>query len=285
LSHLFEVFVIAVVLALSLRRAVFLLASTLALRILPQRETLPRVAVLVPAWNESAFAERLLQAFARLSYPMDKCSFVLVCDGCTDTTPTLFRSWAAQRSNALVIELPGHAGKSAALNAGLRMAKADIVIVLDADLRPEPDFVNALVRPFADGKVGATAAFLRPANADDNVVALRQHHIAGASTRHVRRFRSAGAQPADAGRKRLPQDCAGTDRGLSLSPPGRRRCRQHGTDTPGLAHALRGGRGCRQHRRRGPGGLLAAAPALGARDLARFRRRPAAVYGFPAAAH
>lgn len=170
MSHLFEVFVIAVVLALSLRRAAFLLASLLAARSPPQPQALPRVAVLVPAWNESAFAERLLRAFAQLTYPVDKCSFVLVCDGCTDATPALFRSWADQRSDAVVIELPEHEGKSAALNAGLRMAKADIVVVLDADLRPEPDFVSALVRPFADGKVGAAAAFLRPANADENTI-------------------------------------------------------------------------------------------------------------------
>jgi cellulose synthase/poly-beta-1,6-N-acetylglucosamine synthase-like glycosyltransferase len=170
LSHLFEVFVIALVLALSFRRAVFLLASLRAARSLPLPQTPPRVTVLVPAWNESAFAERLLQAFAQLSYPMDKCSFVLVCDGCTDATPVLFRSWADQRGDAVVVELPEHAGKAAALNAGLRMAQADIVVVLDADLRPAPEFVSELVRPFADGKVGAAAAFLRPANADDSIV-------------------------------------------------------------------------------------------------------------------
>ena len=139
MSHLFEVFVIAVVLALSLRRAAFLLASLRAARSPPLPQALPRVAVLVPAWNESAFAERLLRAFAQLTYPVDKCSFVLVCDGCTDATPALFRSWAGQRSDAVVIELPEHEGKSAALNAGLSMAKADIVVVLDADLRAHPE--------------------------------------------------------------------------------------------------------------------------------------------------
>jgi cellulose synthase/poly-beta-1,6-N-acetylglucosamine synthase-like glycosyltransferase len=50
------------------------------------------------------------------------------------------------------------------------LVTAEIVVVLDADLRPEADFVSKLVRPFTDGKVGATTAFLRPANSDANVI-------------------------------------------------------------------------------------------------------------------
>jgi 1,2-diacylglycerol 3-beta-glucosyltransferase len=168
---IFEVVMVAAVVALSLRRAVFLVAALLRSRPLPNAVALPTVTVLVPARNEGAVAERLLGALAKLRYPTDKLSTILVCDGCADATPTMFRAWAHARSDARVLELPSNVGKAAALNAGLRLVKTDIVVVVDADLEPRPDFLLELVRPFEDHGVAAAAAFLRPANADDNVVA------------------------------------------------------------------------------------------------------------------
>ncbi len=166
----FEAVMVAAVVALSLRRAVFLVAALLRSRPLPKTVALPAVTVLVPARNEGAVAERLLGALARLRYPADKLSIVLVCDGCADATPTMFRAWADARSDARVLELPLRVGKAAALNAGLRLAETEIVAVIDADLAPSPDFLLELVRPFADNRVAGAAAFLRPANPDDNVV-------------------------------------------------------------------------------------------------------------------
>ena len=170
MRQVFELIVIAAVVALSIRRAAFLVAALLRSRPLPQTGPLPTVTVLVPARNEGAVAERLLEALARLRYPSDKLWFVLVCDGCADATPTMFRAWADARSDARVLELPLRVGKAAALNAGLKLAETEIIVVIDADLAPQPDFLQELVRPFTDNRVGGAAAFLRPANADDNIV-------------------------------------------------------------------------------------------------------------------
>jgi cellulose synthase/poly-beta-1,6-N-acetylglucosamine synthase-like glycosyltransferase len=166
----FELVMIAAVVALSVRRGVFLVAALLRSRPLPQTTVLPTVTVLVPARNEGAVAQRLLGALARLRYPTDKLSFVLVCDGCADATPTMFRTWADARSDTRLLELPRRVGKAAALNAGLRLVETEIVAAIDADLAPTPDFLLEIVRPFADSRLAAAAAFLRPANADDNIV-------------------------------------------------------------------------------------------------------------------
>ena len=170
MMQIFELVVIAAVVALSIRRAAFLVAALLRSRPLPQTGALPTVTVLVPARNEGAVAERLLRALAGLRYPSDKLRFVLVCDGCTDATPTMFRAWAEARADARVLELPLRAGKAAALNAGLKLVETEIIAVIDADLAPRTDFLQELVRPFSNSRVGAAAAFLHPANADVNIV-------------------------------------------------------------------------------------------------------------------
>lgn len=69
-----------------------------------------------------------------------------------------------------MLELPKRVGKAAAMNAGLSLADTELIVVLDADLEPMPDFLLELVRPFADAHVAAAAALLRPKNADENLV-------------------------------------------------------------------------------------------------------------------
>jgi GT2 family glycosyltransferase len=134
-----------------------------------ERDSYPPVTVIVPAYNEEGVLDTLLEALDRLVYP-GPVSFVLVCDGCTDGTPARFRRWAEGRSEAQVVALDRRVGKAAALNAGLALATGDLVVALDADLRPQPDLVLELAGAFADPKVAAAAAFIQPVNADANVV-------------------------------------------------------------------------------------------------------------------
>jgi 1,2-diacylglycerol 3-beta-glucosyltransferase len=165
-----ELLVVTSIVLLSLRRAMFLVAALLRPRPFPELAAPQGVTVLVPARNERAVAGRLLGALERLDYPADRLSFVLVCDGCTDETPELFHAWASSRGDCQVVVLPQREGKAGALNAGLRVVTSDIVVVLDADLQPLPDFLTQLTRPFADARVAGAAAYLRPANPDANVV-------------------------------------------------------------------------------------------------------------------
>jgi len=165
-----EVVVIAAVTALTLRRGVLLVAALVPHRPLPGSPVIPSVTVLVAARNEGAVAEHLLASLSKLDYPADRLSFVLVCDGCTDGTAAAFRAWAVGRSDAWVVDLSAHLGKAAALNEGLALAGGEVVVVIDADLRPRSDFLHELVPSFADEHVAAAAGYLRPANADDNIV-------------------------------------------------------------------------------------------------------------------
>jgi cellulose synthase/poly-beta-1,6-N-acetylglucosamine synthase-like glycosyltransferase len=167
---LLESVLLAAILALALRRAVLLAAAMRRPRPLDPAREPPSLALLVPARNEAAVLPRLLAALSRLDYPAAKLSFVLVSDGSTDATAPMFRAWAATRTDTRVLELSGRQGKAAALNAGLGAVDADLVVVVDADLPPPPDFVQELARAFADPRVGAAAAYLAPENADQNMI-------------------------------------------------------------------------------------------------------------------
>ena len=149
----------------------------LAAALMPARPTsavgdldLPSITLAVAAHNEELVAHRLVAAIAALDYPSDRLSVVLVCDGCTDGTPTLFRDWAGGREHVRVLELQQRAGKGQALNEALAVAGGEIFVVLDADVLPRRDFLKRLVSAFGDRRVGAAAGLLHPANAGSTVV-------------------------------------------------------------------------------------------------------------------
>jgi glycosyltransferase involved in cell wall biosynthesis len=77
--------------------------------------------------------------------------WLLVDDGSTDETPTLLASMAGPEMRVLT-----HArnrGRAAARNTGIAAATGDVLLFLDVDMRPEPDFVRQHARAHCDANV------------------------------------------------------------------------------------------------------------------------------------
>ena len=113
---------------------------------------MPRLTVVVPAYNESA----VLEAFhARLSRVLDELPLdsdvLYVDDGSTDSTWLLMTALAARDGRTGAIKLSRNFGKEAALTAGLDQVDADAAIVIDADLQDPPELIPALVERWREG--------------------------------------------------------------------------------------------------------------------------------------
>ena len=81
---------------------------------------------------------------------------IFVSDGSTDGTTEAVRAALDDRTDASS-RSPTRGGKAGALNAGLAHARHDIVVFTDASILLEPGAVRAIVRPFADPKVGCVS--------------------------------------------------------------------------------------------------------------------------------
>jgi cellulose synthase/poly-beta-1,6-N-acetylglucosamine synthase-like glycosyltransferase len=67
-------------------------------------------------------------------------------------------SAVAERDNWYVLSLPENLGKAEALNQALkRFSKGEIIVIYDADERPEPESLARLVQPFVDQRVGGVS--------------------------------------------------------------------------------------------------------------------------------
>ena len=114
-------------------------------------DPLPRISVIVPAFQASARIERCLTALAHQTLSPEQYEVIVVDDGSTDDTAN-----RAARCGARVLRLPRNQGPGQARNAGLAAARADIVVFTDSDCEPTPDFLAVLTAPLADTDVAAT---------------------------------------------------------------------------------------------------------------------------------
>jgi len=127
----------------------------------------PRVAVLVPAYNEEKVIGAKIENCLALNYPPDKLEVLIGSDGSKDRTNAIVRSFADSRLR--LIELPGRSGKTGVLNRLVRETDADIIVFSDANVMIEPAALRLLMRHFADEKVGVAGGgkyILIPAGAE-----------------------------------------------------------------------------------------------------------------------
>jgi cellulose synthase/poly-beta-1,6-N-acetylglucosamine synthase-like glycosyltransferase len=121
-------------------------------------ETLPRVTIQLPIFNEMYVTERLIDAVARIAYPRDLLE-IQVLDDSTDETQGIARACVERhRLSGLDIQYVHRTDrtgfKAGALEHGLGLAKGELVAIFDADFIPDPDFLERTVHHFTDPEVG-----------------------------------------------------------------------------------------------------------------------------------
>lgn len=137
-------------------------------------DALPRLAILVPAWNEAAVLRFSIDRMMDLDYPAEFLRVAIVDDGSTDETPELLAAKVAQYPGRLLNlrRENGGQGKAHTLNHGLRELLADdwveAILITDADVVFEPTAVRRMVRHVADPEVGAVTAFIKEASERPN---------------------------------------------------------------------------------------------------------------------
>jgi polyisoprenyl-phosphate glycosyltransferase len=98
--------------------------------------------IVIPAYNEAAslhaLIDRLTAVVNRLPY---RTRILVVNDGSTDQTEIVLAALAATCPQLGVIHLSRNFGHQAALTAGLDVADADAVIMMDADLEKPPELI------------------------------------------------------------------------------------------------------------------------------------------------
>ncbi|MFC1576932.1 glycosyltransferase family 2 protein [Candidatus Omnitrophota bacterium] len=109
----------------------------------PERQNtdLPKVTVVIPVRNEERYIDLFLNAVLKQDYPADKMEIVVVEGASEDRTRQILDEYAKRHDNMRVIDNPGKIVPKA-LNIGIKSAKGDIIMRMDAHASYPVDYVR-----------------------------------------------------------------------------------------------------------------------------------------------
>ncbi len=107
----------------------------------------PFLSVVVPTFNRKDSLRKTLDGLARQTYPAPQFEAVVVSDGSTDGTDALLAQYAGGAPYALQVICQPNGGPARARNNGIKHARGEVVVFLDDDVEPSPDFLAVHAAP------------------------------------------------------------------------------------------------------------------------------------------
>ncbi|MBO4500895.1 MAG: glycosyltransferase family 2 protein [Clostridia bacterium] len=106
------------------------------------------ISVIVPCFNEAEALPYFFEELNKTVSAMDSFDFeeIYVDDGSSDQTLPVLREHAAGSANARYISFSRNFGKESAMLAGMRAAKGDFAVIMDADLQDPPSLLPDMMK-------------------------------------------------------------------------------------------------------------------------------------------
>ena len=138
------------------------------------------VSIVVPVYNETANLHALWERLGPITAGLPDCEVLFVDDGSSDNSLTILKEIAAANRRVRVVELARNFGQHAAILAGFRECRGDVIVTLDADLQNPPEEIPRLLEAIEAGNdvVGGWRAERQDQALSENRLAPAQpHHL------------------------------------------------------------------------------------------------------------
>ncbi len=110
------------------------------------------ISVVIPVFNEEEniliLNEKLTGVFARLDYEYE---IIYVDDGSSDSSRDILKTLAKDDCRIKPVFFRKNSGQSAAMDAGFKAARGELVVTLDADLQNDPEDIELLLNTMKEG--------------------------------------------------------------------------------------------------------------------------------------
>lgn len=168
-------FLITIVLCIS-TYAIYPVAIWVTGRLYPftirKRTILPKISIVISAYNEEKSIEEKIRNTLELDYPADKTEILIGSDGSGDQTVEISSRFCDERVR--VFDFHENRGKTSVQNDLAGRAGGEIFIFTDAASFLPPDAIKKLIRNFADDRVGCVAGRMRFVGTNKNLTAESQ---------------------------------------------------------------------------------------------------------------
>jgi cellulose synthase/poly-beta-1,6-N-acetylglucosamine synthase-like glycosyltransferase len=115
----------------------------------------PKVALIVPCFNEQEYIEQKILNSLELDYPKSKLEIIFISDGSDDSTPAIIKRYADK--GIIPVHENRRSGKAAAMNRAVEHTQADILVFCDANTDLNKEAIKEIVKHYSIEKVGAVA--------------------------------------------------------------------------------------------------------------------------------
>jgi cellulose synthase/poly-beta-1,6-N-acetylglucosamine synthase-like glycosyltransferase len=136
----------------------------------------PRMAIVIPAWNEGLVLEHTIDILLKIDYPLEKLRLYIVDDGSTDNTQEILADMQGKYPDNVfhVRKESGGKGKAHAVNYGLGVILstdwAEAILLIDADISFKKDALRRMARHLVDPQVGAVTGYIKVGNRSTNYI-------------------------------------------------------------------------------------------------------------------
>lgn len=115
----------------------------------------PSISIIIPVHNEEDKIQHKIDNLLSLDYPKDRVEIIIVSDASDDSTADIVNQYPSGQVG--FHELHTRTGKAGALNHGLELAQAEILVFTDAGIILEKNALRYLVHPFTDPAIGCVS--------------------------------------------------------------------------------------------------------------------------------
>ena len=143
------------------------------------------VSIIIVTRNRAVHLVQTLKAITLLSVPESfDVELIIVDNGSSDETQTAVSS-AAPQNMKMVYLYEGRSGKSIACNSAMAVAKGEIFLWTDDDVRPPQDWIARMCRPILSGEAQGVSGKIRTASYLERAWMTRTHYDRLSDTRFM----------------------------------------------------------------------------------------------------
>jgi cellulose synthase/poly-beta-1,6-N-acetylglucosamine synthase-like glycosyltransferase len=117
------------------------------------------ISAIIPAYNEEQCIEKTIMSIHNQNYDKDLFEIIVSNDGSTDNTKKICKK--LQKKGIIKLINKTNGGKANAINHVLKIAKGELIFILDADSYAEPNCMKILTGYFNDKKVAAVSSSMK----------------------------------------------------------------------------------------------------------------------------
>jgi len=121
-------------------------------------DNLPKITLLIAAYNEEDSIEKKILNSLQLNYPSDLLEIIIFSDGSTDRTDTIVGEY--REDQVILLRYEGRRGKTACQNMAVKNALGDIIVYSDATSLLSRDSLLHVANRFGEKKVGCVVGKL-----------------------------------------------------------------------------------------------------------------------------